>query len=914
LSDPVSSLEGDRFLDPAELVGLFEALADESAEVRIAAFEALTRLPLAPSDWLQVASFITGVLDSSDSDAERVAVIDASPWVPVASVRRRVVPFLVPEPAPAMAEDRPPRTAEWFGVEPPGFIDLSPGERAEVEAALAMLDRPPWERLREFLDPHSEVREQAVAVTLLFEEVLRGGREHITSFLDANIIVEDVHALQGRFRPDLAGLSLVYQRVAKELFSEYRSGSPSFDPPARYGAGPGSLFKFVEREALGGPRSFCYLIGWTVSRGGLHGLVPRLATELASEDRDERMAAAYLIADAAGYFAYPNPPLFGGSAAPRRPSVSDSLIEDVASEPAPPTRGPTRNLPPIEAPRSEAEPVPPQPEPRWILAWITDAGRPEHRLERAFRAGAVHEIAVAIGPEQEGALAAIGDESFSEALGPVGDMEQLLVMLIPPPAISPPQTGTIFLPRTGTSRPCTFAVHLPGDLDRFEAQIHVYHRNRMIQLALLRGAVVADPDHAGPDARIELELAVIRPGTADLGEREQFDLAVARTGAHTTGVADEELVLFDNDRIEGVVPTLTEILESIATSEPARRADLADPEVVENLRALAFQGRELDEAIGGPLRDQLGDRTLDRVQVLVESASDFLPIELVYGFPTPSTDAGLCPGWKAALRTGRCESDHEAKGPRRLADSVCPLGFWALSKVIERQVVGAESWAQQGLRGVEFAIRSHPSAERMSLRPPSVTLFAASNRVDEVKQGQIGSVVKTLERIADTATYAETWESWVEAVGRSSPTLLVLLSHTKELQRNAALEIGADQPCLLAQLNGDYVKGSSGDRPVVLLLGCETAVTDFGLQTFVSKFQDLGAALVVGTIASVLGQRAAPVARKIATELASASKRRRPIATGDLLLEIRRKLLAKGELTALCLTAFGDADWQVGGG
>jgi hypothetical protein len=546
----------------------------------------------------------------------------------------------------------------------------------------------------------------------------------------------------------------------------------------------------------------------------------------------------------------------------------------------------------------------PEPEPRWILAWITEAGRPEHRLERAFRAGAVHEIA----------LAARGAESFGEALGPVGEMEQLLVMLIPPPAISPPQTGTIFLPLTGTSRPCTFGVQLPPGLGTFEAQIQVYHRNRMIQLALLHGPVVADPDHAGPDARIELELAVIRPGTADLGSREQFDLAVARTGVTTTAVADEELVLFDNDRIAGVVPTLTQILKTIVTGESARRADLADPGVVENLRALAFQGRELDEAIGKPLRDQLGDQPLDRVQVLVESASDFFPIELVYGFPTPSTDAGLCPGWKAALLTGQCESDHEAKGPRRLADTICPLGFWALSKVIERQVVGAESWARQGLRGVEFAIRSHPSAERMSLRPPSVALFAASNHVDDVKKGQIGSVLKTLERIADTTTYAETWDGWVEDIGRNSPTLLVLLSHTTESQRNAALEIGEEEHCLLAQLNADYVSGSSGDRPVVLLLGCETAVTDFGLQTFVAKFQDLGAALVVGTIASVLGQRAAPVARAIATELASASRRRRPIATGELLLTIRRKLLAKGELTALCLTAFGDADWQVGGG
>ena len=322
----MSSLEGDRFLDPAELVALFEALEDESVEVRIAAFEALTRLPLAPSDWLEVASFITRVLDSSDSDGERVAVRDASPWV-------------------VAAKDRPPPVAEWMGVEPPGFIDLSPGERADVEAALAVRDRRTWERLRELLDP----REQAVAVTLLFEEVLRGGsRGTWTPLYVANSIVEDVHALQGRFRPDLAGLSLLYQRVAKELFGAYRSGVPLYDPPPLYGAEPG-LFRFVEiREEGVSPRTFCYQLGWTVSRGGLQGLVPRLATQLASDDRDERMAAAYLIADAAGYLTHPYPAVFGGSSnAPRRPPISDTLIEDVSPEPTRglPTREPTRGLP-----------------------------------------------------------------------------------------------------------------------------------------------------------------------------------------------------------------------------------------------------------------------------------------------------------------------------------------------------------------------------------------------------------------------------------------------------------------------------------------------------------------------------------------------------------------------------------------
>ena len=96
-------------------------------------------------------------------------------------------------------------------------------------------------------------------------------------------------------------------------------------------------------------------------------------------------------------------------------------------------------------------------------------------------------------------------------------------------------------------------------------------------------------------------------------------------------------------------------------------------------------------------------------------------------------------------------------------------------------------------------------------------------------------MLKTLERIADSATYAETWDGWVEAVGRSSPTLLVLLSHTKELQRNAALGVRRVQACLLAQLEkrGLHQKDRAAIALWSMLLGCETAVTDFGLQTFV---------------------------------------------------------------------------------
>ncbi len=213
--------------------------------------------------------------------------------------------------------------------------------------------------------------------------------------------------------------------------------------------------------------------------------------------------------------------------------------------------------------------------------------------------------------------------------------------------------------------------------------------------------------------------------------------------------------------------------------------------------------------------------------------------------------------------------------------------------------------------GFEIAVRLDPTTERDTLASPREVLFAASDLVDKEKEGGIESVRKTLDRIAEQTTFAKTWEEWVEGVGRR-PTLLVLLSHTTEEQAAAALEIGKDQRILGVQLLPTFVRASEDDAPIVLLLGCETAVTD-ELQSFVSRFQDLGAALVVGTTASVIGERAAPVARAVATEIAAAAKRKKPIAAGDLITSLRRKLLAKGELTALCLTAFGDAGWQLGG-
>lgn len=848
--------------DDAELLGLLEGVRSLGLELELLwgdPSQVLAELRRGPAVPDAVLEHLRQAAEGG-GDAGRLAqlIVEASAVEPPVEAG---APRPAPE-RPAITESLRARMRAALEAFQP-----SPDWRSRVEAAI--------EEVATDSDPRTAT---ALAVSELFGALTQ--RPSTEGFMFGNEIVTRVQQTDG-FVPDLDGLLGAYRPLAA----------------SRPSGGTGAQ------------------LGWTATRGGLTFLLAGLAPYLARPE--DRFAAACLVADAAGYVSSTAPPIVGGESPGPEPPLQTELIDDMVSANGGGDRR-ARGLPPDEAaeapPPEDTSPDERDAEQRWILARVTDLEHPDAPLESAFRAGGAHEVAVAIGPEQAGMLAATGGESFDRALGPTTGTEQLFVTFIPPPAVAPPQTGSLFLPPSGTSRSCTFGVQLPADLTSFEAQIQVYHRNRMVQLALLRGPVVADPVKAPAGSRIELELAVVRPGTADLNTRERFDAAMARTSAATTAVADEGLALFDNDRIDRVVPTLARILGRIATSEASRRKNLEDPAVVDDLRALAFQGCELHSAIAAPLAEQLGERTLDRLQVLVESACDFFPVEFVYDLPPPVRDAGLCPGWKVGLRTGTCPEQHEAKPPRGLADHVCPSGFWALSKVIERQVIGDESWKKMGLVGVEFAVRPHPTAERRTLEAPRVVLFGASSKVDQARKGRIAGVRSALERIAEEAVYADTWDAWVKAVSVRKPSLLVLLSHSAEDQFQAALEVGDGDLCLISQVEQGYVRSSAERSPIVLLLGCETAFSDVGLQTFVARFQDVGAALVVGTVASVVGERAAPVARTLAEGFATAAKRSRPVSVGDLLLELRRKLLGAGELTALCLTAFGDADWQLGGG
>ncbi len=474
------------------------------------------------------------------------------------------------------------------------------------------------------------------------------------------------------------------------------------------------------------------------------------------------------------------------------------------------------------------------------------------------------------------------------------------------------QANVVDLPPHGTSTTCRFAVTVGPGPDPVEARIIVGFRNRILQTAVLRGWVLPDPETAPAGSAIDLSVeAMPRPAMSELDERKPFGAALVVSddagGRTAVGLGSDRMSRFDLDEIAPAVEPLTLILSRIADDPDALGPALDSPGSVELLRDLAVQGVELYQHLGKQVVEELAGDDLDRLQVVSTNPRTFVPVEFVYDLPPPSPKAGLCPKWKTALRTGRCDHADLRLDAEGLAGLVCPLGFWCLRKVIERHVADRADLGPAGT----FAVRSDPSAERSSLAPFAGGLFAASERVTKPLAGGVLRAMSTA-----TGKHAEqvtTWSDWAAAVKARRPALLVLLSHTADDAAPVALEIGAEgERRAAAQITDRFVlAGEDSAPPVVLLLGCDTAVNELGFQTFVAQFREQGAAVVVGTIVSVLGRNAAPVAQTLVRDLATASRSKRAAATtfGEVMAASRRKLLARGELTALCLTAYGDADW-----
>lgn len=125
------------------------------------------------------------------------------------------------------------------------------------------------------------------------------------------------------------------------------------------------------------------------------------------------------------------------------------------------------------------------------------------------------------------------------------------------------------------------------------------------------------------------------------------------------------------------------------------------------------------------------------------------------------------------------------------------------------------------------------------------------------------------------------------------------------------------------EINGDVLKSihidesyvrPDGDRPppIAILLGCDTTNVAYGdaYARHIAVFRRANAAIVLGTVATVLGSDAAKMAARLVTHLAQTA-RSKPGRFGEVLRQAKREAVADSLMIGLCLVAFGDADWQL---
>ena len=490
----------------------------------------------------------------------------------------------------------------------------------------------------------------------------------------------------------------------------------------------------------------------------------------------------------------------------------------------------------------------------------------------------------------------------------------LQVMLAEPNQWDEPLRGTIELPRHGRSSTHRF-VFTPNKAGPFHGRVTLYYRGRILQTALLETSVLASPadlpSTTGKAPGIVLRVeAALRRSFATLAERRRFDACIAcnhtvtRQAALTAAGKDGAYIASTGD-LKNALANISGLLTQVAQDADRYRKGLKSKANAELLGSLAVEGNALYRKIVLDYIDRStaakAIRDSDYLQIVTMEPDAIVPLEFIYDYALPKENAKVCPHAVEALRNGACPTT--CRPMQSPAEHVCPLGFWGLRKVIERHIHVPE------LNKAAKVVVSEPIAGRDALSLKGRTLVGMSEQVESPSDR---ALVEGLKKICKTGvTTARNWTEWTAAISKDNPVMLVALPHTGGTAAGITLEIGGDTK-RSNYIDGTYVHVGSTPAPLTVLLGCDTANTadTSAYLHHVEVFRQADAALVVGTVATVLGKHAADMAERLIEGLAGAI-RSRPGRFGEVLLRAKRTAVADSLMIGLCLVAFGDADWKI---
>lgn len=550
-----------------------------------------------------------------------------------------------------------------------------------------------------------------------------------------------------------------------------------------------------------------------------------------------------------------------------------------------------------------------------ILATDTIDATP---LSGPLRASTPYFVSVFIGDELAGYMR--GGETFpDEKLPNDGRNHFLRVVLWDRWASPEPQVKDIELPPTGNSKPCKFQLYTSTAGKDLAARVTVLHRNRVLQSGLLEAPVGASDGM--PTFTLDLELRMKLGG---LDERLNFDLAfvlndVAGQGQiHSMSEAGVATLDMDNEELKALQRVLGTAFTEI-TDNPENYRGLRAKGTEELLGVLARKGASLREYL---VKYGLREGALKAPRYIQVVAAKLLPVEFLYDLESPDADAKVCPNAEAGLSGAAINFDFDAGEDEQCmgcpigtpgfepAKIICPLAFWGLRCVIERR----EPKDKEMRQGGEYKLIFEPvDKDDRVLRPLVSTVVGATEKARTFDDKSVDKMVARIKNVVPNVTLVKSWEDWVNAVNKVPyPTLLTLLLHQEKSKYGPQLDIGS-RPYLDTDLIKDYHVHTASQKvtPLALLIGCETTYADISYENAALRFKWRGSALVVSTIAKVLGRDAAPVAAELIEEISRVTE---PTSFGIVLRNLRRRLLLEGSPMVLSLTALGDADWDVVGG
>ncbi|HVF13698.1 MAG TPA: hypothetical protein VM942_03810, partial [Acidimicrobiales bacterium] len=312
------------------------------------------------------------------------------------------------------------------------------------------------------------------------------------------------------------------------------------------------------------------------------------------------------------------------------------------------------------------------------------------------------------------------------------------------------------------------------------------------------------------------------------------------------------------------------------------------------LTRLAVRGRILHDSLRENTENFPGDEAR-WIHVSAFGSAD-LPLELVYTHPKPSSDdeVPVCPA--ALAGATECTT---ACPDRDNKEVVCPYGFWATSKVLERR------------RHVDRRAPQRAGSER-TIAVLAEGAAGVAVKADEVDTTATRRILEAVSKAVAAGHFrpVTTWKEVGEAA-KAPPTIMVLITHTVPGDDDLGPDLQLGSDLIGAHRVGDDGFLNPGERepgPVVIAIGCDTADLNTSFADYVTNLHAGGAELVVSAISPVPGKQVADFVERFFAALPAYLATPGEHRFGEVLTAVRRQTVATGDVLALALTASGDGD------